>query len=86
MYWYRVDIDHIDKLHSVMGCSELAPAEFSMALQGENFVCLKRLIYRDSQRRVQSWSEWDAFVKDEIWLNPKRVVSFQELALKPEME
>jgi hypothetical protein len=72
MYWYRVDIDHIDKMHNVAGCSELA--------------CLKHLIYRDSQRRVQSWSEWDTFVKDKIWINPKRVTAFQELSQVPETE
>ncbi|WP_395091689.1 hypothetical protein [Armatimonas sp.] len=86
MYWYRIDIDQSEKTQSVMGGSELSPSELDIALQGEGYVLLKALFYRDAQRRFQKWSEWDSSVKEEIWINPKRVITFQELAAKPETE
>jgi hypothetical protein len=85
MYWYRVDITQSEKTQSVMGSSELSPTELATALLGESYILLKGLVYRDAQHRFQRWSEWDPSVKEEIWINPKCVTTFQELATKPEL-
>lgn len=86
MYWYRIDIDHIDKTYAVSGSSDLSPRELAEALIQPDYLLLTNLVYKDSQRRFQSWSEWDPLVKDEMWINPARVIAFQELSIDPKQD
>ena len=86
MYWYRIDVDHIDKVYAFIGSSPLAPPDLAQTLQGEGYIHLTNLVYRDSQRRFKSWQEWEPLFKEEMWINPKHVLSFQELTAKPETE
>ncbi|MGC4042794.1 MAG: hypothetical protein QM758_03210 [Armatimonas sp.] len=86
MYWYRIDLDHIDKLYTISGTSPLSPSELAEALTQGRYIHITNLVYRDSQRRFQRWQEWDPLVKDETWINPARVVSFQELSTEPKLE
>ena len=83
MYWYRIDVDQIDKIYTYCGASSLTSDELAEALTQKAYIHLTNLVYRDSQRRFQSWQEWDPLVKDEAWLNPVRVVAFQEIASPP---
>ncbi len=86
MYWYRIDLDHIDKTYAVSGSSELSPRELAEALTQSEYILLSNLVYKDSQRRFQSWREWDPLVKDEMWINPACVIAFQELSVNPKLD
>lgn len=85
MYWYRIDLDHIEKMYSVLGASTLSPSELAQALTQEHYLLLTNLIYRDNKGHFKSWHEWEPLFKPEMWINPKRVIAFHEFVLEPEL-
>lgn len=86
MPWYRIEYDQVTSIYIVTGSSPLTAPELALALEGTGYLHLTDLVYQDGKNRFKSWRTWDAHTKPEVWLNPRRVISFQELVRAPEVE
>lgn len=74
-YWYRVDLIEGEKTRFLVGTSDLDLPHFAQALSGQAFLRLGDLSYRDNQNRIVSFASWDPRLGDEIYFNPRYVIS-----------
>ena len=86
MPWYRIEIDQVEEAYVYTGCSSLTPPELARALEGESYIHLTNLVYQDEKDQFKHWQAWDVQGKPEVWINPRRVITFMELARAPKVD
>jgi hypothetical protein len=81
--WYRIDFVDGGRGRTLIGCTELEPAQLVKQLQSGEFLLLNELSYRDNQNRILSWSSWDPRLASVAYINPKYIASIMPFVGDP---
>lgn len=83
MFWFKIEIDNGSKEgYTYVGASnETLDGLVSKAARGE-YIHLTNLLYMD-RGEVREWSDWDASIKPEVYINPARICSMMQFKGDP---